>query len=263
MLVLMKDKGPILVLLLVAVGLGVALIVINREASEQAREAADSLATASNSVVSVKKEIAELQVVNQTLESNLTTTRAEFSNKIALADANLRTTEADLQKAVAEAKTLTDSNTTAMAERDQKISELETRNQALDKEAESLHVAISNLDARIATTEGKLAKSEGDRTFLLSELTTMQAEKLDLEKRFNNIKDVRDQLRKLKTEAAIARRLEWMRKGIYETFKGDERLINGGAGAQPGGSSGATVELKQSGAIKIQTNPPPSNTPPK
>src|SRR5271168_4324791 len=100
MLVSMKDKGPILVLLLVAVGLGIALIVINKEASDQAKDAADGLTVASNTVTSVKQQMAELQVVNQTLESNLTTARTDFSNKIALADANLHTTEADLEKAV-------------------------------------------------------------------------------------------------------------------------------------------------------------------
>src|SRR5580704_14625118 len=86
---LMKNKGPILVLLLVAVGLGIALIVVNKEASDQAKEAADSLATASNTVTSVTKQLAELQTVNQTLESNITANRNDFSNKLALADANL------------------------------------------------------------------------------------------------------------------------------------------------------------------------------
>ena len=204
----MKDKGPILVLLLVAVGLGIALIVINKEAADQAREAEAGLATASNTVISVKKQMAELQVVNQTLESNINTARSDFSNKIALADASLRTTEADLEKTIAESKAetkaLTDSNTVAMA----LIGELESRNEVLDKESAALHLAITNLDAKIAATQEKLAKSEGDREFLLKQLTMMQAEKLELENKFNNIADVKLQLHKLKVEAAISRRLD-------------------------------------------------------
>jgi chromosome segregation ATPase len=268
MLVFMKDKGPILVLLLVAVGLGIALIVINKEAADQAKDAADSLATASNTVTSVKKQMAELQVVNQTLESNLTATRTDFSNKIALADANLRTTEADLEKSVAESKAETkavaDSNAVMLAQRDEKIAELESHNEALDKEAAALHVAITNLESRIASTQDKLAKSEGDRTFLLKELKTLQAEKLDLEQKFNNIADVREQLHKLKVEAALARRLDWIRRGMYDSFKakGGELLVHQLPQSSSPGSSGANVELKQSGGVKIQTSSP-TNAPPK
>jgi chromosome segregation ATPase len=253
MLRLMKDKGPILVLLLVAVGLGIALIVINKEAADQAKDSADSLAVASNTVTSVKKQMAELQVVNQTLESNLTATRTDFSNKISLADANLRTTEADLEKTVAEAKAESKAAADAVAQRDEKITELENRNEALDKEAASLHVAITNLDAKIATTQIKLAKSEGDRTFLLNELKALQAEKLELEQKFNNIADVREQLHKLKQEAVVARRLDWIRRGMYDSFTS--------RGGQLAPASSANVELKQSGGVKIQTTP--TNAPPK
>jgi chromosome segregation ATPase len=252
MLFSMKDKGPILVLLLVAVGLGIALIVINKEASDQARDAVASLATASNTVVSVKKEMNELQVVNQTLESNITSARADFSNKMALADANLRSTEADLEKAVAEAKAeskaLADSNAVVLSERDQKISELESRNEAMDKEEGSLHVALTNLDARIAVAQEKLAKSEGNRDVLLNELMMLQLEKAEMENRFNDITEVRHQLRKLKAEAVLARQLDSMRKGMYGSFKD--------------ASSGANIELEQSGRVKIQTNSP-GNPPPK
>jgi chromosome segregation ATPase len=258
MLPLMKDKGPILVLLLVAVGLGIALIVVNKEASDQAQEAADKLAVASNTVTSVKKQMSELEVVNQTLESNLTTTRVDFSNKISLADANLKSTEADLEKTLAEAKAekaMADSNSLALAEKEQKITDLESRNEALDKEAASLHVAMTNLDAKIAVTQEKLDKSEGDRAFLLKELATLQAERADLENRFNNIRDVREQLHKLKVEAALTRRLDSMRKEMYGSFK-DQNVTSE--------TSSAVIEVKQSGGVKIQTNtvPVPSAPPP-
>jgi chromosome segregation ATPase len=267
MIALMKDKGPILVLLLVAVGLGIALIVINKEASDQAKDAADSLAVASNTVTSVKKQMAELQLVNQTLESNLTATRTDFSNKIGLAEASLRNTEADLEKTVAEAKAeakaAADSNAVTMAQQNAQIAGLESHNEELEKESAALHVAITNLEFKIATTQAKLANSEGDRSFLLKELKTLQAEKLDLEQRFNNIADVRDQLHKLKVEAALARRLDWIRRGMYDSFKakGGEVLSQSSPQAPPPGSGGANVELKESGGVKIQTSP--TNSPPK
>src|SRR5208282_939831 len=69
MLALMNNKGPILVLLLVAVGLGIALIVVNKEAADQAKDAAYNLTVSSNTLVLDKKRLDELQTVNQMLET--------------------------------------------------------------------------------------------------------------------------------------------------------------------------------------------------
>jgi chromosome segregation ATPase len=268
MLVLMKNKGFIFVLLLVSVGLGIALIVVNKEAADQRKDAAQNSATASNTIVSVKRQLEESETVNQTLETNLTAARADFSNKLAVSEANLHSTEANLDKAVAEAKAeakaQTDSNAVALAQRDGKIAELESDNQALDTEAASLRIAITNVQARIAATQAKLAKSEGDKAFLLKELKVLQDEEGDMEKKFNNITSVRDQLRKLKSEAAIARRLDWIRRGINDSFKdkGGELLIRHSANVPPATNSGAAVELRERGGVKIQT-PPATNAPPK
>jgi chromosome segregation ATPase len=263
MLALMNNKGLIFVLLLVSVGLGIALIVVNKEAADQKKDADEKSVVASNQVVSVKRQLDDLESVNQTLDTNLAAARADFSNKLALSDANLRTTEASLEKAVAEAKAeakaQADSNAVVLAQRDAKISELESENQSLDKEAASLRIAITNVQARIVATQEKLAKSQGDQAFLLKELKILQDEEADMEKKFNNIAAVREQLHKLKTEAAIDRRLDWMRRGMSDSFmpKGGELLIQHSRPAAPPASSGAVVELRQSGGVKIQTNAPP------
>jgi len=260
----MNNKGIIFVLLLVSVGLGIALIVVNKEAADQRSEAAQNSATASNTIVSVKRQVDELQTVNQTLETNLATTRTDLSNKLTLAEANLHTAEANVQKTAAEAKARADSNAAALAQRDEKISELESENQSLDNEAAKLRVGITNVQARIAATQQKLAKSEGDRAFLLKELKVLQDEEADMETKFNNIAAVRDQLHKLKEEAAIARRLDWMRRGVDASFiqKGGEVLTQH---SPPGGipaTNGANVELREHRGGKDQT-PPPTDAPPK
>jgi len=172
--------------------------------------------------------------------------------------------EKSVAEAKAESKAAADSNAVMLAQRDEKITELESHNEALDKESAALHVAITNLESRIAATQEKLAKSEGDRTFLLKELKMLQAEKLDLEQKFNNIADVRDQLHKLKVEDGIARRLDLIRRGMYDSFKakGGEVLIQPSPQAPAPGSSGANVELKQGGGVKIQTSPN-THAPPK
>jgi chromosome segregation ATPase len=264
----MNNKGPILVLLLVAVGLGIALIVVHKQTGDQAKEAAYNLTTFSNKVVSDSKRLAELEAVNQALETNLAATRLDFSNKLGLTDASLRAAEANLEKAVAEAKAQAkaqaDSNAVALAQRDQKISQLENQNSALDKESAALRLAITNLDARIASTQGKLDRSEGDRAFLSKQLKVLKAEKEDLEKRFSSLADVRDQLRKLKMEAAVDHRLDRIRRSIDASFKdkGGELALHPILSNAPPDTSGANVELRQSGGVKIQI-PPPTDAPPK
>jgi len=264
MLSLMNNKGLIFVLILVSVGLGIALIVVNKEAADQKSQAIASGIAASNQIVSVKSQVAELQAVNQTLETNLTATRADFSSKLTISDANLRTAEANLEKAAAAAKAQADSNALVLVQRDEKISELESENLALDKEAASLRVSITNVQSRIAATQEKLDKAQGDRTFLLKELKTLQDEEGQMEKKFNDITAVREQLRKLKTEAAIARRLDWMRRGMDASFiqKGSELLMQHSPPAAGAANSGTDVEVRQSGGVKIQT-PVPTNAPPK
>ncbi len=260
----MNNKGLIFVLLLVSIGLGIALIVVDKEAADQKKDAIANSIAASNQIVSVKSQVQDLQSVNQTLETNLATTRIDFSNKLAASEANLRTTEANLAKTAAEAKAQTDSNAVAIAQRDEKISELESENQSLDKEAASLRVAITNVQARIAATQQKLAKSEGDQAFLLKELKVLQAEEAEMERKFNDIAAVREQLRTLKTEAAIARRLEWMRRGVSSSFiqRGGELLTQHSPAVPATESSGSAVEVRQGGEVKIQT-PAPTNAPPK
>ncbi|HEY3861054.1 MAG TPA: hypothetical protein VGO59_04130 [Verrucomicrobiae bacterium] len=256
----MNNKGPLIVLLVVAVGLGIALIVVKKQAGDQAKDAANNLTVASNTVVSDKKQLAELQTVNQTLETNLLSTRNDFSNKLAQSDSDHRATEAGLEKEVAEAKAETkaqaDSNAVVLGQRDQRISELETQNHALDNETASLRLAITNLDSRIAETQTKLAKSEGDRSFLTKQLQMLKAEKQSMEKRINDIALVRDQLRKLNIDASVDRRLESRRQKMYASFND---IHPAPAPAAPE-DNGANVELRQGGGVKIQI---PTNAPPK
>ncbi len=88
----------------------------------------------------------------------------------------------------------------------------------------------------------------------------MQTEKAELERKFNDLAVLRDQVRKLRDELSIARRLEWIRRGLYGSEKGAERLQKGLASAGPQTNYDLNVEIKQSGGTKII--PPVTNTPP-
>jgi chromosome segregation ATPase len=244
------------------------LIVVNKGASDQRSKAAQNSATASNTIVSVKKQMDELETFKQNLETNLAATQSDFSNARAVSEANLRTAEANLEKVMAEAKATAkaqaDSNTLVLAQRDEKISQLESENQSLDKEAASLRNSITNVQSSIAVTQEKLARSQGDQTFLLKELKGLQQQEKDMDKKLHDVTYVRELLHQLRSENAIARRLDWMRRGIYATFneKGGERLMDHSPSVPPPGNSGATVELKEHGGVKIQA-PTPTNAPPK
>ena len=72
-------------------------------------------------------------------------------------------------------------------------------------------------------TQMKLAASETNNEFLDNELKQQIAERAELERKFNDLVEVRAQVRKLRDDLFIARRLEWMREGVDPT-----KLLKGG-----------------------------------
>jgi chromosome segregation ATPase len=261
----MKDKAPIIVLFIVIVGLGLALIVVNNKNTTE-REIADSnIKTLSNNWTSVRASLDEQQSVNRALETNLTATTTEYSNKLAARDAQLAGIQADLAKAQAEAKTQAEAAAAEVAQRDKRIAALENQNLELDKQSTDLRGSIVNLESQISATQKKLAASEGDRTALIKELKELQAKKDELEKRFNDLVALKEQVHKLKEELSVVRHLDWIRRGIYEALneKGGEKLAHAGRTVPPVTNSTLNVELKQNGEVKIQTPAPATNAPAK
>ena len=115
-----------------------------------------------------------------------------------------------------------------IAKRDSRINELETQRDDLTKRMTDLNGQITGLEGQISDTQRKLAASEGDREFLLKELKRLQAEKNELEKQFNDLAGMlREQVRKLKDELSISKRLDWIRRGLYGSLKGAEKLQEG------------------------------------
>src|SRR5437868_6465012 len=85
--------------------------------------------------------------------------------------------------------------TNEIAKRDSKIKELEGQNDEMTKKLTELNGSIGSLEKQIADTEKRLAASEGDRAFLLKELKRLQIEKAELERQFNDLVVLRDQVR--------------------------------------------------------------------
>ncbi|HEY3853087.1 MAG TPA: hypothetical protein VGO67_01690 [Verrucomicrobiae bacterium] len=260
----MKDKAPIIVLIIVAAGLGIGLIVVNNKAREERQDLYDKLTVQSNTVTSIKASLTDQQAVNQALETNLATTRVDFSNKLALSESNLRATKDSLDKATAEAKAKSDSYEATLSERDKKIADLESQNLDLDKQAGALHEHIDGLLSQIVAVQNKLSKSEGDREVLLKELKRLQSEKTTLEARFSDLAILQAQVKKLKADLVEARVVDWTRRGVYENSreKGGERLIASPGPPQAAVDPSLKVDLHQNGATNIAA-PAPSATPSK
>jgi chromosome segregation ATPase len=258
----MKGKSGIVVLVLICLALGIGLLLRHNAAVEQKKADDASKQVLSNQVVKTEAERDEQKRANASLENTLASRVSELlnvSNKLVSTSADLVRTAADAQAA---AKTAQEE----VAKRDAKITQLEGQNDELTKKMSDLNVALADLEKQISETERKLTASEGDREFLLKELKRLQTEKADLERQFNDLALLRDQIRKLKDELSVARRLEWIRRGLYGSEqRGAEKLQPGFAAPTNKTSFDLNVEIRQDGSATIvaPTNAPANAPAPK
>lgn len=260
----MKGRAALIILVLISIGLGIGLLVRHNQAARENQKAHEKIIKLSNDVVQIHGKVDDLNNVNRVLENNLDGRTRELET----VSNNLISVSATLAKTEAEAKAAAEAAAAEMAKRDTQIAELQGQNDEMTKRMLDLNTSLGNLEKQIASTEKKLAASEGDRDFLLRELKRLQTEKAELEKQFNDLAVLREQVSKLKDELSIARRIDWIRRGIYGTTaqKGAEGLIKPiQPPAPPSTNVNLNVELQQSGGVKIQsgTNTPPTPTPPK
>lgn len=216
-------RAALTVLTIICVALGVALYARNKRSIERQQADQERILALSNDLVKASVQRDELHKISLLLETNLTVTSVELSSL----SNHLIKTSADLEKAKSEAKAAAEASQAEMKKRDAKIAELEHENTTLEKQSDDLRGAIGGLEKAISETEKKLAASEGDREFLLKELKRLQAEKAELERQFNDIAELRKQVSRLKDELSIARRIEWIKKGIFgfSEAKGGQMLL--------------------------------------
>jgi hypothetical protein len=251
----MKNLIGIIILAVLCVGLGVVLFTTKKQAEEEKVTTTNTILSLSNDVVKTSSYLTEQQQVNTMLTNDLTMVRTEFAkltNKFTDVAATLTKTEASLK-----------ASQTAVAERDQKIAALETQNRELDEKAIDLSAALTNLTSQISETQRKLDASEGDKAFLEQELKRLMVEKAELERQFNDLAILRAQVSKLKEELSVARRLEWIRKGLFaaDEQKGAQKLMNVRNQPQPTNTNiyDLNVEVESDGSVKVI--PPLTNAP--
>jgi chromosome segregation ATPase len=260
----MSNRILIVLLILISLGLGIALITVKKQASAHYREAADSIGNLSNKWVATAEQVSDRDKVIAVLERDLDTQKkafGELTNSFTQISANLIKTEESLKVSQVEVQKLST-----------KIADLESQNQALDQRAADLSTSITNLNVQIDDTQRKLTASEGDKAFLQKELARLMAEKAELERQFNDLTVLRAQVAKLKEELSVARRLEWIRQGLFASAeqKGAQKLMQGinpvTKPAKPTPTYDLNVEITSEGKVRVippLTNAPATNAPPK
>jgi chromosome segregation ATPase len=255
-------KAAIVFLILASLGLGVGLMMRHKQAVEVVQQKDEKIDLLSKDLNEEKNKRDEQEKLAMYLQTNLVVRTEELSgasNNLAKLNAELARTQKEMQAAAEAARA-------DIERRDAQIASLTTETNAMTQKLDDMNASIGKLGKLISDTERKLAASEGDREFLLKELKRLQVEKADLERQFNDLSVLRTQVAKLKEELSIARRLEWIRLGIYGASekKGAEKLMAGSTAAAKTNNFNLNVELKQDGGAQVvspDATKPPATVP--
>jgi chromosome segregation ATPase len=249
----MKTKIIIVVLAVVCIGLGIALIAIKNQGDELHTKDVTSIGDYSNQVVNADQDIDRLSQVNLSLTNDLALSRqqsTDLSNSLANATTTLASTKSSLASVQDQVVTLTNQVSTMNSQ----IADLESQNRVLDQRATDLTNTIAQLNAQIEDTENKLAIAQTNNVFIRGELQKQLAEKAELERKFNDLNEVRAQVKKLKDELFIARRMQ-LQKYDNGTKKGGALLIQrtplSKGPQQPASSYDLNVEVGSDGSVKV------------
>lgn len=254
----MNAKLISVALVVVSLGLGAGLYLALDKAREDREAAATRLNTLSNQLVTTTVQLNDEKKETSSLRTNLAQKVEEagvYSNKISFVNAELARAEAEAREAAAKSQA-------ELEKRDRQIAGLETEKDDLTRQMNALTGRITGLEGQIKETERKLASSEGDREALRKELRRLVAEKAELENKFRDLATLREQVRKLKEDLAIARRMEFIRKSLYGFDKKGAQLLQEGvrktpAPGTPAADSQLDVEVRSDGGpARVKTNAP-------
>jgi hypothetical protein len=201
----MKSKIGIVILAVIGVGLLIALLVSKKAAEDQQQKDADSILYFSNQLSTANTSLDDLRQVNLVLTNDVVATHQALettSNDLAATSASLADVRTALENSQGQVTNLTS-----------RVTDLESENRVLDERANSLSNSIIVLDAQISETRLKLAAAETNNTFLAFELQRQMQEKAELQRKFNDLDEVRAQVKKLRDEEFSARRLDWINNG--------------------------------------------------
>ena len=288
-------KKPIVIVAIVllsiaAIWLKVTLDKETKAAAVKHEEQAEEIGRLGNSLKKAENQLGELETVNAALKDSIVSLETDVNvnsnkfhkasldlsqerSKLAAKSAELDKTSAELKKTQAQLTTTTQRAVAAereivmakqeISKRDQQISLLQTERGNLNEQIGELQGNIAKLSQDIQTKEKELADSMGDREFLIGELKRLQREKAELEKQLNDLAFLREQVKELKQQLSVKRRLELIRKGIFggPPKRGAQRLRDKNFApitrSQPKNFS-LEVEVTRDGEVKVAPPKPPS-----
>jgi chromosome segregation ATPase len=216
----MKIKIGIVVLAVVCVGLAIALFATKKQADDQLKTDADHILDFSNQLVTASENLDDLRQVNLKLTNDLAMNQEQT---LQLSNSFVEASGA-LSNSLASTKATLEAAQDQIANLNGRISDLEAQNQVLDQRAAVLTNTIAQLSSQIDDTTRKLVTSETNNIFLEKQLQEQMAQKAELQRKFNDIDEVRAQVKKLHTDLFVARRLEFMRSGLTDQ-KGAQLLM--------------------------------------
>jgi len=182
--------------------------------------------------------------------------------------------KADAEAAAARYAALDASKKQEIAKRDASIKDLQdTRDQlnakiaGLNADIAKLNSTIGTLNTRIAFVEGELKIANDDKGFLTKELQRMQGERTEMERKMNDLAFLREQMSTIKSDQAIARRVDWMRRGMFQDDRKGATLLKDNlqslAAAKPITTKGSqlNVEVHRDGTVTIKAPAPATPKP--
>jgi chromosome segregation ATPase len=258
----MNKKTAIAILIVACVGLAVGLIIVCHQWNADQTSSTNTILQFSNDLNTATANLDDAKQVNLQLNTDLATNRAlaeTLSNQLDQTSQQLSSTQASLQSA----QTNLQNAQNQITNLDQHVSDLEAQNAILDQRANDLSNTISQLTTTITDTQMKLAMSQTNNTDLESELQKQVAQKESLQRKFSDLNEVRQQVRKLKTDAMVSQRLQWIQEGIdpNKQQKGGQILTDhqpprtATPVAQP--NFDLNVEVGADGTVRVLTNAPP------
>ena len=224
----------------------------------------ETAATLTQTAATLAKTEADARAAALAAADVLAKTKAEDAAKLAATEAAAKQAAQAAAKASADALAKAEREKQAeLAKRDTRINELVSNTEKLTQRMGVLTNSLNNLNILIAKTEKELELTKSDKEFLTKELKRLQIEKAELEKQMNDLAFLREQVRHLKEELSVAKRIEWIRKGIFgDSEKRGAQILNDGIKAfstktNAPGTSELNVELRKDGSITITPPAPP------
>lgn len=107
--------------------------------------------------------------------------------------------------------------TVKLQQTDTQVKTLSSEKTALQGQVKGLNTQVASLDDRIKKLEDELERGEKNRQLVLKELASVRLEKASLEKKFNDIGEVRSQYKLLHHDEVLESRRRWIAQG-YDGF---------------------------------------------